>query len=205
MQDPIELWRVLLAASSVVLTVFLGWLRPDWKAFRIVAISLGGTVGYAVIQDQITTRICFEYFTVAHPVLLGLPQHPTVLGLAWGVLGSLFGAIFGGISLAFCCHLGKRPLLPAKKAAIIVLAVLIVMGLTTVISGTIGSQLASSGKIPVDETLGYDIPPDKHVAFWTVAYAHFGTYSAGISGGVLACFVAIFWRTRLPATDEIKD
>lgn len=202
MSEPIALWRVILAISSVVLILLIGWLRSDWAAFRAFALSVAGTVGYALIQDQFSVRLCLEYFTVAHPRLEGIPQTELMMGLVWPVLGSLGGALIGGMSLACCCHLGTHPPLPLKKAGVLVLAVVVLMALTTITSGAVGYTRASTGVIPVEETLGYDIPAEKHHGFWTVAYAHLGTYTAGISGGIIACFVALFWRSRLARESE---
>jgi hypothetical protein len=51
--------------------------------------------GYGIVHDQITARICIEYFTVFHPPVFRT-ENPTLLGLGWGVIATWWlGAIMG--------------------------------------------------------------------------------------------------------------
>ena len=47
---------------------------------KITLLSIVAAVAYGIVHDQITARLCVEYFTVAHPPLIHTSS-PTVLGL----------------------------------------------------------------------------------------------------------------------------
>src|SRR5688500_9214653 len=51
---------------------------------RSVGLSLLAAIGYGVAHDQVTARICVEYFTLGHPPLFP-PDSPTFPALGWGV------------------------------------------------------------------------------------------------------------------------
>ena len=54
------------------------------KAAQIILLSILSACLYGVVHDQITIRVCLEYFTVAHPPYF--PTHsPTLLAICWGV------------------------------------------------------------------------------------------------------------------------
>lgn len=46
----------------------------------MVALSVLAAVVYGILHDQITARICVEYFTIGHARLID-SDSPTVLGL----------------------------------------------------------------------------------------------------------------------------
>ena len=57
------------------------------KAAEIILGCVVASVIYGVIHDQITARICVEYFTIGHPPVFGTDS-PTLLGLGWGVIAT---------------------------------------------------------------------------------------------------------------------
>lgn len=48
----------------------------------IVACLYGG-----LVHDQITARICIEYFTVGHPQIVS-SESPAIVALAWGIVAT---------------------------------------------------------------------------------------------------------------------
>ena len=58
--------------------------------FKIVAASILLAIVYGLIQDQITIRICPEYFTIFHPNPLQI-EDITLLALFWGVAARVRG------------------------------------------------------------------------------------------------------------------
>lgn len=69
------------------------------EALRIVALAVAAAVAYGVLHDQVTARICVEYFTIGHPLLV--PSYsPTLLALAWGVVATWWVGLVGGLVLA---------------------------------------------------------------------------------------------------------
>ena len=53
----------------------------------IISMSVAAAVVYGVVHDQVTVRVCIEYFTIGHPPVLGI-ESPTLLGLYWGVVAT---------------------------------------------------------------------------------------------------------------------
>jgi hypothetical protein len=49
----------------------------------IVLISIVAAISYGILHDQITARVCVEYFTMGHAPIFGTDD-PTLLGLGWG-------------------------------------------------------------------------------------------------------------------------
>ena len=74
----------------------------------IIGIVIGAAVVYGVIHDQITIRICLEYFTVGHPPLFGL-RDPTLLALGWGVVATWWVGAALGVVIAFAARYGTWP------------------------------------------------------------------------------------------------
>jgi hypothetical protein len=68
-------------------------------SLRIVLFSLGCALLYGIVHDQVTARVCVEYFTVGHPSLLGL-RDPTVLGIVWGIIATWWVGLALGLLLA---------------------------------------------------------------------------------------------------------
>ena len=54
---------------------------------RIIGLCISAAVLYGVAHDQVTARVCVEYFTIGHPRIIAT-ESPTVLGLAWGVIAT---------------------------------------------------------------------------------------------------------------------
>lgn len=50
---------------------------------KIILVCVLAAIVYGAIDDQITARICIEYFTIFHPPILAT-KSPTVLGLGMG-------------------------------------------------------------------------------------------------------------------------
>lgn len=54
---------------------------------RIVLLSILAAIGYGIIHDQVTARICVEYFTIGHPPIFHTDS-PALLGVRWGILAT---------------------------------------------------------------------------------------------------------------------
>jgi len=66
------------------------------QVVAMIVASVVAAIVYGVIHDQITARICVEYFTIRHPRLID-SDSPTVLGLFW-VLSQLGGLAYRWVS-----------------------------------------------------------------------------------------------------------
>ncbi|HEU4754510.1 MAG TPA: hypothetical protein VFU47_15485, partial [Armatimonadota bacterium] len=66
------------------------------------------------MHDQVTVRVCVEYFTVAHPPLI-TTDSPTLLALAWGVVATWWVGLALGVMLGLAARLGGWPRLVARE------------------------------------------------------------------------------------------
>ena len=87
---------------------------------KTVLLSTLAAVIYGLIHDQITIRICPEYFTVWHPQVSDT-TNLTMLALIWGVIATWWMGTFLGIVLGVFAVAGPLPL-PTTRTIIWTLA-----------------------------------------------------------------------------------
>jgi hypothetical protein len=163
------------------------------ERIRIVLLAVFAAVGYGIAHDQVTARICIEYFTIGHPPLIRSTS-PTLLAFGWGVIATWWVGLPLGLVLAFAARTGKRPKLTAADLRRPILILLAVMAASAVIAGIVGGILAARGSVWLDPSLREVIPPKHQVSFLIDLWAHSASYLVGIAGGVtLAVWT---WRTR---------
>jgi len=171
--------------------------RPTKDLLQIVAIVLFcivSAVTYGIVHDQITARICVEYFTIGHPPVFGT-QDPTLLGLGWGIIATWWCGVLLGFPLAFVARLGSAPKRSAVSLVRPVLVLIAVTGLSAMLSGIVGWLLASRGFVKLGGDLASTISREKHIAFLADLWAHSASYIVGLVGGLsLSVWV---WRSRL--------
>jgi len=166
------------------------------EAVRIVLLCVIASFLYGVLHDQVTVRICLEYFTVFHPPL-GVGHDPTVLALAWGVVATWWmGAMFG-LALAGCSRWGAPPRLTWRDHRRGLFVVLLATAIAATAAGIVGHRLARAGSAYVLAPWSDRIPTGKHVAFLTDLWAHNAAYLVSALGGVVLCVRAVFRRRAL--------
>jgi len=69
---------------------------------KIVGLGVLAAIGYGIVHDQVTVRVCLEYFTIFHPRLISSTS-PTLLALAWGVAATWWVGLPLGLGLARQC------------------------------------------------------------------------------------------------------
>ncbi len=163
------------------------------KRLQIVLLSVLAACSYGVIHDQITARICLEYFTVAHPPLFPTAS-PTLLALCWGVaatagIGAALGVVLARVSQS-------RGTIPSSVANLgrSILLLLVVMGASAFAAGTVGYQFSRRGYISFPAGLAGSIPANRQDRFMAVWFAHGASYLVGLIGGALLCFS--IWQAR---------
>lgn len=163
---------------------------------QIVAIIIASVVAaitYGVIHDQITSRICVEYFTIGHPRLID-SDSPTVLGLFWGVVATWWVGLPLGIGLAIAARAGRRPKLTWSQLVRPLGVLLCCMFAVALLAGLTGYFTSSAGVFHLVERLASRIPEEKQVAFLTAGWAHSASYLSGIVGGIILWVVT--WKRR---------
>jgi len=164
---------------------------------RLFALSIGWgillAVAYGIVHDQITARICIEYFTVWHPPLVTEPN-PTLVGLVWGVVATWWvGAILGAL-LAFAATAGAR--IPATLGQVrrSMAILLVVSGACAALTGLI---VAKSGFVAPSFIAGPEITAlgmEKLRTFSICLAVHNVSYNVAFVGALVAAF--LLFRSR---------
>ncbi len=166
------------------------------ELLSIVALCVGAAMVYGVAHDQLTARICPEYFTIGHSDL-GRPEifhsdSPTVLGLAWGIVATWWVGLFLGMALAAAARLGGAPKVSARGLLRGVIVVLLLMAVSAFVAGVRGADATA----PAWVLLEIGIAAERHRAFMIAWGAHQASYAVGFLGGVGLCVVTLLRRRR---------
>ncbi|TWU10354.1 hypothetical protein Pla52o_57280 [Novipirellula galeiformis] len=167
----------------------------------IISLSIACCVVYGILHDQVTARICVEYFTIGHPPVFST-QDPTLLGIGWGVIATWWVGAILGVPLAMVSRLGTAP---RKSTAQLFRPMLMLMMLSAsfaTVMGTVGFIAAWNGWVFLVDELATRVPPEKHVAFITDLWAHSASYFAGFVGGII--LMVHTWRSRRLNTTPTK-
>lgn len=159
----------------------------------IIGTCVLAAVVYGVVHDQITARVCVEYFTVGHAKIIE-SEDPTVLGLFWGVWATWWAGLMLGVPLALAARAGSRPQRSLRSLVRPVLFLLALMAGFALVSGVVGYLLASTGTIVLPESLKEKLPAQKWAAFQACAFAHQMSYNVGFVGGGMT--IAWVWVSR---------
>jgi hypothetical protein len=190
-------------ALPVVMCCALAALALQFSRYRIVLLGLGALVGYAVLQDQVSARLCPEYFTVLHPPIPGVSD-PTLLGLGWGFLGAWWGGVLLGFVLSFAATLGPRPALtPRELVRPIAVLVGVLAGVTALTGFTVWYHAGVLGVTLRAEMTGL-VPVEKHRGLLTVACYHLSAYVTATAGGVVLCVWVWVQRRRHALTENTR-
>src|SRR3954449_4153763 len=103
----------------------------------IILLCVLSAIFYGIIHDQITARICVEYFTIGHPPVFDT-ESPTLLGLGWGVIATWWVGLILGIPLAIAARAGRRPQRSAAELIRPILVLLACMAVTALLAGVVG-------------------------------------------------------------------
>ena len=159
----------------------------------IVALSIGSAVAYGVLHDQITARICLEYFTVGHPPVFHT-ESPTWLGIGWGIIATWWAGLLLGIPLAIAARAGRRPKRSVSSLVRPIFTLLAVMGVSALLAGLVGFSLGRIGTVYLVEPIASLVPRDRHSRFLADLWAHDASYLVGFVGGTVV--IVRVWRGR---------
>lgn len=163
------------------------------EALRIIGLCVLASVVYGIAHDQVTARVCVEYFTIGHPRVFDT-ESPTLLALGWGVIASWWVGLLLGAPLAFAAIRGPRPRRSARSLVRPVSKLLVCMAGTALVAGVIGFALANAGLVFLVEPLASRVPGDRHVVFIADLWAHWASYLTGFVGGIV--LINRVWRSR---------
>ncbi|HKD35732.1 MAG TPA: hypothetical protein VKB78_03000 [Pirellulales bacterium] len=168
-----------------------------FQVIAIVVMSILAAVIYGILHDQVTARICIEYFTIGHPDL-GRPEifhsnNPTVIGIAWGFVATWWVGLMLGVPLAIAARAGRWPKRTARSLVRPIAMLMAVNAVCAFIAGFAGWIAASRGANA--EVVSF-LSPEKRVPFIAVWYAHQSSYAVGFIGGVIVLSLIFYWRVK---------
>jgi hypothetical protein len=170
----------------------------------IVLLCIAGAVAYAIIHDNITARLCIEYFTVGHRRAFR-SDSPTLHALHWGVVATWWVGLGLGIVVACAARLGPREALAPREIVRPLLRTLMWLGAIAGMAASAMYVFTDSGQhqFHLPGPMFDRIPRDKHWAFAVCWASHVTSYYAG---GAFALFLAIRrYRSRRSASSPGQD
>ena len=166
------------------------------EALKIACLCIAAAIVYGIIHDQVTARICVEYFTIFHPPIFHT-QSPTLLGIGWGIVATWWVGAFFSVPLILAARAGARPTLRAAELLPSIAWLLASMGVCATLSGITGYVLARRGVL-VTDWLSFTDSPEMRYRFMADWWAHSASYAAAFVGGITVCALTFrkrFWRT----------
>ena len=166
------------------------------RSIQIVLLTILAAVVYGVCHDEITARVCVEYFTIGHPPVFGTDD-PTLLGLGWGVIATWWVGLILGVPLAAAAQAGRWPKVGATGLVRPLAVTLLSVGAVATLAGVVGHVAAVRGWVYLVGPIAERVPADRHVAFLTDLWTHLASYIGGGIGGVVLCVWVLLRRKRV--------
>lgn len=166
------------------------------QSIAIVLLSILTCVVYGIVHDQITARICVEYFTIGHPPVFDT-EDPTLLGLGWGIIATWWVGLFLGILLAISSRVGRWPKLSASSLFRPLLILAGGSACFALLAGVAGYVAASLQWVWLVPRLADRLPAEKHIPYLVDLWAHSASYFAGVVGSLILIVIVLLRRQRL--------
>jgi len=166
------------------------------ESVKIVLLALLAAVCYGVLHDQVTVRVCVEYFTVGHPPVFAA-NDPTLLALGWGAVAAWWVGGLLGVPLALCARLGSRPKLTAGQLLVPIGVQLAAVAAFALAAGIAGYAAAKMGAVVLIGEWAARVPRERHVVFIADLWAHGAAYASAAITGLAVCGQTWARRGRL--------
>lgn len=166
---------------------------------KIILLCILSAVVYGILHDQVTARVCIEYFTVGHDPIFPTTS-PTLLAICWGTFATWWVGLILGVIAALTSRVGRWPKLDAANLIKPIVCLLIVVAIASLLAGITGYQLAKDSGQVLPEPYGARVPKDHHHAFFADSLAHLAAYVVGGVGGLILCIRILIQRHRLAKT-----
>jgi hypothetical protein len=166
------------------------------ESFKIILFCILSAVAYGICHDQVTARVCVEYFTVGHPPIFHT-ESPTFLAIGWGIFATWWMGLILGVLAALASRAGSWPKFKAANLVRPIGGLLIVMAIASLLAGIAGYQIAKAGGLMLPEPLASRILTTHHNAFFADLLAHQAAYGVGFFGGLVVCGLVLIRRWRM--------
>jgi hypothetical protein len=178
------------------------------ESLKIVLFCIVSAVLYGILHDQVTARICVEYFTIGHPPIFHTDS-PTLLAFGWGVVATWWAGLILSVPAVLVSRLGSWPKFDARLWVRPIACLLIVMACVSLLAGIAGYFTAKSGGVWLAGGWAARVPTDRHVGFLADLWAHKTAYGVGSVGGLVFCdwvLLRRWWlaRNRQPLPSSLN-
>ena len=163
------------------------------ESLKIIALAVGAAIAYGMVHDQITIRVCPEYFTVAHPHIFRTGSL-TLIALGWGVVATWWAGLAAGVALALAARVGSAQKFTWRQLVRPALVLLVVMGVCATLAGFVGHWMAATGKISSVQAWGLLLPVEKQPAFMADVFTHAISYLVGGVGSLIIALATAWQR-----------
>jgi len=175
------------------------------ESLKIIFLCIAAAIVYGILHDQVTARVCVEYFTIGHPPIFHTDD-PTLLAFGWGVIATWWMGAILAVPAVLACRVGSWPKFDAADLIRPICVLLIVMACASLLAGITGYFLAKAGAVQLMGLLARRVPTEKHIAFLADGAAHLAAYGVGFFGGLMLCGWVLFrWRRRSKAGAHLPE
>jgi hypothetical protein len=172
-----------LPAVLTAILVVVCWVRTDVR-FRAMLLGVVMLASFGMTMDQFSARLCPEYFTVLHSPIPHLTD-PTLLGLAWGYLGSWWGGALMGYVMGIVATAGTtHPPLALRPLAGPMLTVVALTSAATLITGLSVARHTEMMEVTFADWLDRAVPRERQRNAFIVANYHLAANAAAIVASV---------------------
>lgn len=171
------------------------------ESLKIILLCIVAAIVYGILHDQVTARVCVEYFTIGHPPVFHT-DNPTLLAFGWGVIATWWMGLILSIPAVLASRVGAWPKFRAADLIRPIACLLLVMAVSSLLAGIAGYFVARAGGVRLFGTIASRVPPAKHVVFLADGAAHLAAYGVGFFGGLALCGRVRSRRRRLASRGD---
>jgi hypothetical protein len=165
---------------------------------------MASTIVYGICHDQVTARVCIEYFTVGHTPVFQTDS-PTLLAFAFGAMSTWWVGLILGVFAALAFRAGSWPKIDAAHLIRPIFCLLVIMAAASLLAGLTGYRLARASGFVLPDPLGSRIPQGRHALFFADTLAHLAAYAVGLFGGLGICARLFIERRRAARAAPLAD
>jgi hypothetical protein len=169
------------------------------QSLKITLLCTASAIVYGICHDQVTARVCVEYFTVGHAPIFPA-ESPTLLALGFGTMATWWVGLIFGVLAALAARAGSWPKVDAANLVRPIACLFVVMAVASLLAGITGYRLAVASGFVLPEPFGPRVPKDRHAWFFADSMAHLTAYGVGILGGLILCAGVLVQRRRIART-----
>ena len=174
------------------------------QSLKVIFLCVAAAIGYGICHDQVTARVCVEYFTVGHRRIFPT-ESPTLLALGFGIVATWWVGAILGVAAASACRAGSWPKLEVGHLIRPLACLLTVMAAASILALVTGYWLGQSGGFVLPEPLGSRVAEDRHHLFFADSLAHLAAYGVGVIGGTMICAGVLLRRYRAARAASSDD